>query len=119
MTKKACRARIRNFSWPNRMEESAQAAGAELLWCLGFVWDAAEARRLREKHRLVGDAVGCVAGGALMNMLFKCRREQDLPCLWNLAASRPCFLRHGCQVAQATRSRCRCQAYRWCCRARS
>lgn len=57
------------------MEESAQAASAELLWCLGFVWDAAEARRLREKHRLVGDAVGCVAGGALMICLLKSVEE--------------------------------------------
>ena len=39
-----------------------EAACAELLWQSGFIWDAAAARSLRERHRLVGDAVGCIPG---------------------------------------------------------
>lgn len=42
-----------------------EAACAELLWQSGFVWDAAAARSLRERHRLVGDAVGCIPGSWL------------------------------------------------------
>ena len=46
------------------LQAGAEVAQAELLWQLGFVWDAPAARALREKNRLVGDAVGCLAGGA-------------------------------------------------------
>ncbi len=49
-----------------------EAACAELLWQSGFVWDAAAARSLRERHRLVGDAVGCIPGAQLPNACLAC-----------------------------------------------